>query len=51
VYQLVNKYFDNAEIDKYTKNKLALFTRFYRDAQSTKHKKSVRLSQTSEIVQ
>jgi len=32
----------DAEIDKYTKNKLctklALFTRLYRDARSTKHK-------------
>ena len=38
-----HSHLNHAEIDKYTKNKLctklALFTRLYRDAQSTKHKK------------
>ena len=47
MHQLVNKDFDNVEIDKYTKNKLctnlALFTRLYRDAQLTKHKKKCHL--------
>ena len=43
MHQLVNKDFDNVVTDKYTKNKLCtnlvLFTRLYRDAQSTKHEK------------